>query len=78
MGWVPLPRSFPISWYCKLDTGMQEPNLHPELQMQRESYLPVFELEFRNCFRVQKTEFCHRPLQIALPAVAYLNIHILK
>ena len=32
MGWVPLPRSFPISWYCKLDTGMQEPNLHPELQ----------------------------------------------
>ena len=35
MGWVPLPRSFPISWYCKLDTGMQEPNLHPELQMQQ-------------------------------------------
>ena len=34
MGWVPLPRSFPISWYCKLDTGMQEPNVQPELQMQ--------------------------------------------
>ena len=31
----PLPRSFPISWYCKLDTGMQEPKLHPELQMQQ-------------------------------------------
>ena len=35
MGWVPLPRSFPISWYCKLDTGMQEPNVQPELQMQQ-------------------------------------------
>ena len=35
MGWVPLPRSFPISWYCKLDTGMQKPKLHPELQMQQ-------------------------------------------
>ena len=31
----PLPRSFSISWYCKLDTGMQEPKLHPELQMQQ-------------------------------------------
>ena len=35
MGWVPLPRSFPISWYCKLDTGMQQPKLYPELQMQQ-------------------------------------------
>ena len=43
-----------------------------------ESYLPVLELEFRNCFWVQKTEFRRRPLAIALPAVAYLNIHILK
>ena len=34
MGWVPLPRSFPTSWYCKLDTGMQQPKLHPELFMQ--------------------------------------------
>ena len=33
-GWDPLPLSFPISWYCKLDTGMQKPKLHPELQMQ--------------------------------------------
>ena len=32
---------------------------------------PVLELEFRNCFWVQKTEFRRRPLQIALPAVAY-------
>ena len=30
----PLPLSFPISWCCKLDTGMQKPKLHPELQMQ--------------------------------------------
>ena len=35
MGWVPLPRCFTISWYCKLDTGMQEPNLHPEFKMQQ-------------------------------------------
>ena len=35
MGWVLLPRSFPISWYCKLDTGIQEPKLHPDLQMQQ-------------------------------------------
>ena len=34
MGLEP-PRSFPISWYCKLDTGMQQPKLHPELQMQQ-------------------------------------------
>ena len=34
MGLEP-PRSFPISWYCKLDTGMQKPKLHPELQMQQ-------------------------------------------
>ena len=33
-GWGPLPLSFPITWYCKLDTGMQKPKLHPELQMQ--------------------------------------------
>ena len=33
-GWGPLSLSFPISWYCKLDTGMQKPKLHPELQMQ--------------------------------------------
>ena len=33
-GWDPLPLSFLISWYCKLDTGMQKPKLHPELQMQ--------------------------------------------
>ena len=33
-GWDPLPLSFPISWYCKLDTGMQSPKLHPELQVQ--------------------------------------------
>ena len=32
--WDHLPLSFPISWYCKLDTGMQKPKLHPELQMQ--------------------------------------------
>ena len=25
----PIPRSFPISWYCKLDTGMQQPNTAP-------------------------------------------------
>ena len=31
----PTPRSFPISRYCKLDTGMQQPKLHPELQMQQ-------------------------------------------
>ena len=35
MGWVPLPRSFPISWYCKLDTGIHKPNMHLELQMQQ-------------------------------------------
>ena len=35
------------------------------------SCAPVLELEFRNCFWVQKTEFRRRPLQIALPAVAY-------
>ena len=35
------------------------------------SCAPVLELEFRNCFWVQKTEFHRRPLQIALPAVAY-------
>ena len=29
-----LPRNFPISWYCKLDTGMHKPNIHPELEMQ--------------------------------------------
>ena len=29
----PLPLSFPISWYCKLDIGMQKPKLHPELFM---------------------------------------------
>ena len=34
MGMGPLPLSFPISWYCKLDTGMQKPKLQPELQMQ--------------------------------------------
>ena len=33
MGLEP-PRSFPISWYCKLDTGMHKPNMHPELFMQ--------------------------------------------
>ena len=33
-GWDPLPLSFLISWYYKLDTGMQKPKLHPELQMQ--------------------------------------------
>ena len=51
---------------------------HLILIIPSESYLPVLELEFRNCFWVQKTEFRRRPLQIALPAVAYLNIHILK
>ena len=35
------------------------------------SCVPVLELESRNCFWVQKTEFRRRPLQIALPAVAY-------
>ena len=35
------------------------------------SCAPVLELEFRNCFWVQKTEFRCRPLPIALPAVAY-------
>ena len=35
MGWVPLPRSFPISWYCKLDTGIHKPKVYPELQMQQ-------------------------------------------
>ena len=34
MGLEP-PRSFPIGRYCKLDTGMQQPKLHPELQMQQ-------------------------------------------
>ena len=37
----------------------------------RGSCAPVLELEFRNCFWVQKTEFRRRPLPIALPAVAY-------
>ena len=36
-GWDPLPLSFPISWYSKLDTGMQKPKLYPELQMQHKS-----------------------------------------
>ena len=31
----PITRSFPIGRYCKLDTGMQQPKLHPELQMQQ-------------------------------------------
>ena len=30
-----ITRSFPISRYCKLDTGIQQPKLHPELQMQQ-------------------------------------------
>ena len=34
-GMVPLPRSFPISWYCKLDTGVHWPKVYPELQMQQ-------------------------------------------
>ena len=29
------PRSFPISWYCKLDTGIHYPKVYPELQMQQ-------------------------------------------
>ena len=31
----PLPRNFPISWYCKVDTGMHKPNIRPELEMQQ-------------------------------------------
>ena len=31
----PITRSFPIGRYCKLDTGMQQPKLHPELQIQQ-------------------------------------------
>ena len=26
--------SFPISWYCKLDTRIHKPKVYPELQMQ--------------------------------------------
>ena len=29
------PRRFRISWYCKLDRGMDEPNIHSELEMQQ-------------------------------------------
>ena len=35
IGTRPTPRDYLISHHCKLDTGMQEPNLHPELQMQQ-------------------------------------------
>ena len=45
-------------------------------EQRRGSCAPVLELEFRNCFWVQKTAlpavaYESRPLQIALPAVAY-------
>ena len=34
IGTGPITRSFPISRYCKLDTGMQQPKLYPKFQMQ--------------------------------------------
>ena len=65
MGWVPLPRSFPISWYCKLDTGMHEPNLHPELQMQHKvaSGLAAQTCQFdRRCTNLAWCSFPGEPL----------------
>ena len=68
----PLPLSFPISWYCKLDTGMQKPKLHPELFMKPKRFQSDLLLRPANFTSLVPTWHGAQPRRTRKPEMVHL------